>query len=326
MNQIEEQAYLARITLGLSELRFNASELEKKLKEKHYVVKPYSKAQEEFTAHKLMPYKEKYKSFSCLLDNVPHIFYNDNLEGRGKVKRLVHEYGHVVLDHIYSPDKSSEQEEEAIEFTTYFLAPICYLSTLPIESIDDVRYYTLLDNDDCEKILGKISDFNKKYKDYSDIEKLLCERLGIKKPVAKKFNFLLFCKNHIISIAITGVLIAILSTITAIGLNRLAELQNAVTGILNQTNAISSGSESNSNYNKELSSNEMSIEPSESYIESDSSIVSVDGTDGLVYVTPTGSKYHKFGCQYLQGTDMLDLYISEAQEKGYTPCRICFPK
>ena len=62
--------------------------------------------------------------------------------------------------------------------------------------------------------------------------------------------------------------------------------------------------------------------------QSDGRIVSsVDGEGTLVYVTTTGSKYHKWGCQYINGkTNLIDMYISEAQDKGYQPCEVCFGK
>lgn len=56
-------------------------------------------------------------------------------------------------------------------------------------------------------------------------------------------------------------------------------------------------------------------------------VSSVEDEGMLVYVTTTGSKYHKWGCQYINGkTNLIDMYISEAQDKGYQPCKVCFGK
>lgn len=43
-----------------------------------------------------------------------------------------------------------------------------------------------------------------------------------------------------------------------------------------------------------------------------------------VYVTDSGSKYHKSGCRYLSKSKYeIDLY--EAIEEGYEPCKVCDP-
>lgn len=44
-----------------------------------------------------------------------------------------------------------------------------------------------------------------------------------------------------------------------------------------------------------------------------------------VVITRTGNKYHKPNCQYVVNkTDTLTVYLKEALEKGYEPCKICF--
>lgn len=59
-----------------------------------------------------------------------------------------------------------------------------------------------------------------------------------------------------------------------------------------------------------------------------------DSTDGsntgklikisrTVYITKTGNKYHKFGCQYLDES-MYETTLSDAKEKGYTACSRCW--
>lgn len=43
----------------------------------------------------------------------------------------------------------------------------------------------------------------------------------------------------------------------------------------------------------------------------------------IVYVTKTGKKYHKGGCSYLKNSK-IEITLSEAQSKGYTPCSKCY--
>jgi hypothetical protein len=53
--------------------------------------------------------------------------------------------------------------------------------------------------------------------------------------------------------------------------------------------------------------------------------VAVPGPDiTTVYVTRTGEKYHRPGCQYLSKS-CIPLDLSLAKSRGYTPCSICRP-
>ena len=42
-----------------------------------------------------------------------------------------------------------------------------------------------------------------------------------------------------------------------------------------------------------------------------------------VYITATGSKYHRDGCQYLRKSQ-IPISLSDAKARGYTPCSKCF--
>lgn len=46
--------------------------------------------------------------------------------------------------------------------------------------------------------------------------------------------------------------------------------------------------------------------------------------DYTVYITATGSKYHRWGCQYLKESCYY-LLRSDAISRGYTPCSVCNP-
>ncbi|MHB9025104.1 MAG: ComEC/Rec2 family competence protein [Armatimonadota bacterium] len=61
---------------------------------------------------------------------------------------------------------------------------------------------------------------------------------------------------------------------------------------------------------------------------SDSSAASAGGTassgDDIVYITRTGSKYHRDGCRYL-ARSRIPITRREAIARGYTPCSVCKP-
>lgn len=47
-----------------------------------------------------------------------------------------------------------------------------------------------------------------------------------------------------------------------------------------------------------------------------------DSTSATVYVTRTGSKYHRLGCSYLKSC--IPISLSKAIQQGYTPCSKCY--
>jgi len=50
-----------------------------------------------------------------------------------------------------------------------------------------------------------------------------------------------------------------------------------------------------------------------------------DPKSELVYVSKTGTKYHKLNCRFLIGEPKA-MSIEEAKRKGLVPCKICFPE
>ena len=48
----------------------------------------------------------------------------------------------------------------------------------------------------------------------------------------------------------------------------------------------------------------------------------VSAAGPMVYVTPSGSKYHKEGCQYI-GKHATKMSLADAKEAGYTACAKC---
>ncbi|GEM_PF-1104482 len=43
-----------------------------------------------------------------------------------------------------------------------------------------------------------------------------------------------------------------------------------------------------------------------------------------VYITASGNKYHRAGCQYLYGGS-IPISLEKAKAQGYTPCSVCNP-
>lgn len=59
--------------------------------------------------------------------------------------------------------------------------------------------------------------------------------------------------------------------------------------------------------------------------QSQSAVTDADiNTDVTVHITNTGEKYHAAGCRYLKDSD-IEILLSEAKDRGYTPCSVCKP-
>lgn len=44
----------------------------------------------------------------------------------------------------------------------------------------------------------------------------------------------------------------------------------------------------------------------------------------VVYITPTGKRYHRYNCYHIKDSDVKSISITEASNLGYTPCKDCF--
>ena len=49
------------------------------------------------------------------------------------------------------------------------------------------------------------------------------------------------------------------------------------------------------------------------------------GVESVVCVTKKGKKYHKAQCRVLKDAEVQKLSKTEAENKGYSPCKICKP-
>lgn len=67
-----------------------------------------------------------------------------------------------------------------------------------------------------------------------------------------------------------------------------------------------------------------SLTPTFSAIEKTEPIVLSETINEIVYITNTGKKYHKSGCQYLKKSK-IQRSKSKARNAGYTACKVCKP-
>lgn len=53
--------------------------------------------------------------------------------------------------------------------------------------------------------------------------------------------------------------------------------------------------------------------------------VPVESPAAIVYVTPSGKKFHRENCQYIKKSETVSMTIEEARAAGYDPCAVCQP-
>lgn len=80
-------------------------------------------------------------------------------------------------------------------------------------------------------------------------------------------------------------------------------------------------------YKSEAKDNKIETEPEETSEPSstpETKKKSYNEDEITVYITKTGSKYHRAGCQYLRQS-CIPITLAQAKARGYTPCKVCKP-
>lgn len=95
------------------------------------------------------------------------------------------------------------------------------------------------------------------------------------------------------------------------------------------SSAVKTGSVDNSSSEKEVNAASSSViaSSSESAENSHTNIVSSNAADNkniMVYITKSGTKYHKAGCSSLSKS-CIPISLEEAKKKNYEPCKKCKP-
>lgn len=67
-----------------------------------------------------------------------------------------------------------------------------------------------------------------------------------------------------------------------------------------------------------------SITPATEPTETQAPVINENNT-GFVYVTKTGTQYHKANCQYVRNNNTATAIKADEANKRYTPCRVCNP-
>ena len=299
-------------------------------------MRKYSEAQEELKENNLLQYTEMFKAFSIVVNGIISVYIRDDIREDEEIPVAGHELGHIVLGDLLERKKTPEQEAAADEFTAYFLAPPCYLDKIGVKTLEELETMLPYNHKLCKEIWANLTAWQQRHKPMVYEEECVCKVMGASPQSApsdseypeNEINIAqqVPAQNKNAKILLTG-----MGIVLAVCICVICFLIGKLIGSNNAANYISQPSDDHyisSQQSSQTSSESQSAIISDSKNQPESRIVSsVEDEGTLVYVTTTGDKYHKWGCRYINGkTNLLDMYISEAQDKGYAPCNKCFSK
>ena len=121
MKSIGYVAELTKKELGFAIRKATLPRIKKALSRKGYMVWNYSAAQDKLAVLGLLNESKKAKSVSFVDENNILIFVDDSITEEMQLFAIVHEIGHIKLEHKVRQLPKEEQEQEANEFAAHFL-------------------------------------------------------------------------------------------------------------------------------------------------------------------------------------------------------------
>ena len=397
MTKAERKAYNCRNRNGIKEFPITGDSMIQIMREMGYKVSMYSEAQELIAEKGWEDCAANNPAFSCKVDGVFTVFVAD--DATDMTKAITHELGHIEQGHTLDVDKSKEirleEDDEANEFVSYFLAPPCFLNSLGIKTLEELEEMLPYGHRLCKEIWANLTAWQQRHNPITYEEECICKMMGVapqpepeaepepeseekvdsepspkvepawetesvqSQPIEKEVE-VRYIPQYIPQpdsipvktkrfLAGMGVLmVAMLCTIFMLvgqnmGRNQIipSSISQAEPHTLYQSsqpveNSRTSASQPELQTNSapasqpELESSSISFSTpaveSSTPAQPESRIVSSVKNEGmLVYTTPSGQKYHKPTCQYVRNkTNIIDMYLSEAQAKGFEPCKVCF--
>lgn len=307
------------INAGVSTLPISIEVISKLIHEHGYMIISFNllddtsnKLLDEFNIPETIRNKPAFTYFSS---HAKIVFCSHDLSVADKRAALTHELGHIVLNHVSAlnilgfsddPMTVSSQEIEADEFKTAFLAPICVLKQAGILSYTAIKDATCIKSDDASIVFEQINAVHQ----YEEIEKELCSHfksyINNYKSSANHSKQKSLLKWFVIGIlAIT--FITMLKYFYPAPNTRHIEIYTPV-----QTSAPTVIPVAPPTEQPTLNT----PAPSDADYSNTQEVV----------VTMHGEKYHLPTCRYVKNkTNLFTLTITEAQNSGLEPCKVCMP-
>lgn len=293
---IKEIAYNFLIRYRITNLNFNVQLLNELSILNNWKLCKYSSNQK--LIHNLHLQEHlKLDAFTFIKDNQIFILYNDDLPENDILFNILHEFGHILLEHSSSnnilgcsllSETLIRQENEANTFACEVLAPSCILKQLNINSIDDILKFSNLPAKHSIYHINNITNFS----NIDDISERLIKIFNeyIRKNTHNKEEAKTKPKKYIpLLLSIFSIIV-----ITTIVLFPALRENKSSNNIPINNEVINKSIETNVNNNK------------------------------IFYVTKTGSKYHIKDCRYIKDkNNLIELKYNDNTLKDYEPCSVC---
>jgi len=141
--------------------------------------------------------------------------------------------------------------------------------------------------------------------------------LDYHEPELKAIGFIL--KNESSQVSLENIAVSIDSVESFTGIDFFPSIPDTIEFIIEENLDINKWTFHGYSYEEDTTADSSDIEEvnEDNKSEQDQSTI-------IVYITKTGSKYHRNGCRYLSQSK-ISISLKDAKARGYTPCSVCKP-
>lgn len=280
------------------------------------------------------------KGLTCILttkgDMEYFIFYKSNLTYEEKIFIILHEIGHILLNHfdyyavpiidsacINDDTTTKAQEKEADLFVYEVLAPSSILNYLNITTAEEINSISYLD---FENSLSYVAELHKSK--INDNETMVLDKLLIKNykeyiKTSNKLKFKHMLKKTPILKKTTYILTIVFVTVSSITLSSLYFKQK-------QSSTINTSLFNNIKFIDikpiETTTEEITEINTEIVTEVQTEYSNIENSDMIVVINNSTKKYHKTTCRYAKSQNTRKITLSEAKEQNGIACLVCNPE
>lgn len=306
MNAIQKLTSDFTAKHNISRLKLDFEDLKAICEDLSYELMPYSEADDIIKTHKLKKHLNL-KAFTFLYGDLKIILYNDSNSYADKLFCVAHEIGHIYLEHSFygilgcskNSIQAATQEKEANEFAYQLLAPLCVLKKCRTRTLKRITHLTLLDGSYAEHILSELSNFKPSSLDN--------EMLG-------HYEDFIESNNYHLRKLVTDVVAVTMVVISGVCLVWLVVSTTPPPAPAQTFAPVPSVA-------VPLPLSPATPNPTVIFSPAPTSTVNC-----MVYITMSGTKYHRPDCYHIADSENLkEVTVENAQALDYEPCKSCRP-
>lgn len=161
MSTMEGSAYQLIYKSNIKSLPITEKQINALIEAEGYRIVSYVAGQEIIQKLGLQKHAAERKAFVFNSNHLKIVFYDEKMPSYERRVAITHELLHSIFEH---PSASVEagiedvyaQEDESLLVTLYFLAPLCVLKDMEIETIADLEKTTLLAGTNAERMYARL--------------------------------------------------------------------------------------------------------------------------------------------------------------------------